>query len=442
MENINLEISNLGPLNKANINLKRINVVVGKNGVGKSTASKVLECFLTPATEEGFKLSYNSISKQLLNILHKIRMVIKHENRSIKFEKFYFEFENFYWDIREKLRNCDVSFEESINDFLFEEIIINIKKFIDIIDNENRKYDILKQLTKLEESIDINNNPYKRYFKVNNTILKSEFDSIDDKTFIKFTGKNFNQKFTFKNGSISENNINENLFNFFNNFSNVIYVDSLSLLDYHGSSEFMYTEPYHLDAINNKIKKNKKINVYEDIFNEEIFSFKRKIDELLGGEFDFDPSEREFIFKSSSNKYSLKNVASGFKQIGVIQRLLMNNELIPDSFLIIDEPEVNLHPEWQVKFAEILVLAVKELNITLYINTHSPFFAEAIEVYSAYYNLKDDSNFYIATNPEDNDKSNFKLVNDNISEVYVHLGYPFNIINQIRFKTEVLGNTK
>ena len=108
MENINLEISNLGPLNKANINLKRINVVVGKNGVGKSTASKVLECFLTPATEEGFKLSYNSISKQLLNILHKIRMVIKHENRSIKFEKFYFEFENFYWDIREKLRNCDV----------------------------------------------------------------------------------------------------------------------------------------------------------------------------------------------------------------------------------------------------------------------------------------------------------------------------------------------
>ena len=313
MENINLEISNLGPLNKANINLKRINVVVGKNGVGKSTASKVLECFLTPATEEGFKLSYNSISKQLLNILHKIRMVIKHENRSIKFEKFYFEFENFYWDIREKLRNCDVSFEESINDFLFEEIIINIKKFIDIIDNENRKYDILKRLTKLEESIDINNDPYKRYFKVNNTILKSEFDSIDDKTFIKFTGKNFNQKFTFKNGSISENNINENLFNFFNNFSNVIYVDSLSLLDYHGSSEFMYTEPYHLDAINNKNKKNKKINVYEDIFNEEIFSFKRKIDELLGGEFDFDPSEREFIFKNNGREKIYKYYKTIYK---------------------------------------------------------------------------------------------------------------------------------
>ena len=40
------------------------------------------------------------------------------------------------------------------------------------------------------------------------------------------------------------------------------------------------------------------------------------------------------------------NTASGIKQIGVVQLLLSNRKLQENSVLIIDEPEVNLHPEW------------------------------------------------------------------------------------------------
>ena len=32
-----------------------------------------------------------------------------------------------------------------------------------------------------------------------------------------------------------------------------------------------------------------------------------------------------------------------------------------------DEPEVHLHPEWQVKLAEILTLMVKDLNVNLFV---------------------------------------------------------------------------
>ena len=91
----------------------------------------------------------------------------------------------------------------------------------------------------------------------------------------------------------------------------------------------------------------------------------------------------------------MTNTASGVKQIGILQLLLANRKLKPGSFLIIDEPEVNLHPEWQFKFAEILVLLVKELNITIYVNTHSPMFIEAIEVFSDFYDLKDDTYYYL-----------------------------------------------
>lgn len=70
----------------------------------------------------------------------------------------------------------------------------------------------------------------------------------------------------------------------------------------------------------------------------------------------------------------MENTASGLKQLATIQLLLDNNELTKNSFLILDEPEINLHSEWQVKLAKLLVLLVKELNIYLYINSHSPQF--------------------------------------------------------------------
>ena len=52
------------------------------------------------------------------------------------------------------------------------------------------------------------------------------------------------------------------------------------------------------------------------------------------------------------------------------------------SLLIIDEPEVHLHPEWQVKFAEILTLLQKEIDIHILLTTHSPYFLQAIDVFS------------------------------------------------------------
>ena len=73
------------------------------------------------------------------------------------------------------------------------------------------------------------------------------------------------------------------------------------------------------------------------------------------------------------------------KQLGILQ-VLLNNELTRNTFLILDSPEANLHPDFQVKLAEILAPS-KELNITLYITTHSPFMAEAFEVYARYYSI-------------------------------------------------------
>ena len=127
-------------------------------------------------------------------------------------------------------------------------------------------------------------------------------------------------------------------------------------------------------------------------------------------------------------------ISSGIKEIGIIQILLQNNKLKENSFLIIDEPEASLHPEWEIKYAEILVLLAKELNVHIYLNSHSPMFIEAISLYSQYYNLIDETNFYLTKKQEDG-KYDFKKINpENMGEVYENLTKPYDELDKLKAK--------
>ena len=125
---------------------------------------------------------------------------------------------------------------------------------------------------------------------------------------------------------------------------------------------------------------------------------------------------------------------AGVKEIGIIQLLLQNNKLKEDSFLIIDEPESSLHPEWEIKYAEILVLLAEELNIHIYLNSHSPMFIEAISLYSQYYDLANETNFYL-TQKQSNGKFNFKKISPkNMGEVYENLTRPYDELDKLKAK--------
>lgn len=126
--------------------------------------------------------------------------------------------------------------------------------------------------------------------------------------------------------------------------------------------------------------------------------------------------------------------SSGVKEIGIIQLLLQNGKLKEDSFLIIDEPESSLHPEWEIKYAEILVLLAKELHIHIYLNSHSAMFIEAISLYSQYYGMLNETNFYL-TEMQANGKYDFKRINPkNMGEVYENLTRPYDELDKLKAK--------
>ena len=172
------------------------------------------------------------------------------------------------------------------------------------------------------------------------------------------------------------------------------------------------------------------MEITEDIRDGEMDG-EKLIKEILGGEIKKENGELFFV-RENGIKTHMKNTSSGVKQVAIIQTLLNNKELEPNSFLIMDEPEVNLHPEWQIKFAKILVLLVKELDLSIYIASHSPFFIEAIELYSQYYDLIDDSYFYLTQKAEGYQYDIMPVNSNNLEAIYRNLGQPYDILDEIK----------
>ena len=414
-----LEIENLGLINKANLEIGKINVIVGKNSTGKSTSSKFLFSLLTAASSEGIQLANNDIYSRLLNF------VMYWGNKGPQ------EMEDKFKQIRNSLIHTYISSN-------FEDIHDNIVFTLENYDFKDKEL-CINDLNDLFRIIKLNRDEYFRYLTVFNALIESEYGSSLNKfsdAHIKFHGNydgvEFSQNIIINNEK-SKGTISKDFLNYFN-FQNVIYIDSPSILENnHRNSQF------HLQILERKLKKVKNLDdFYDDEFFKDLNRFKEDIDNLIGGNFEYVPSDDIFVFNKDDETYSMQSTASGLKQLATIQLLLNNNELTKNSFLILDEPEINLHPGFQVEFAKFLVLAARDLNITLYINTHSPFFAEAMEAYSRYYNLLDDTNFYLTEKVEGIDKYNYNLLdNDEIIEVYDNLGNPFDIIHKVKIQADL-----
>ena len=65
--------------------------------------------------------------------------------------------------------------------------------------------------------------------------------------------------------------------------------------------------------------------------------------------------------------------------LGMLNALIKNNVIKKGSYVFIDEPETNLHPDWQVLMIQSLVLLSKA-GVNVIITTHSTEILKYIEV--------------------------------------------------------------
>ena len=176
-------------------------------------------------------------------------------------------------------------------------------------------------------------------------------------------------------------------------------------------------------AINSIIVKSKLASVYE------------KLSKLVEGDLVFDTNGGYGQGITKSKKIlDVRNVSAGLKAFMIIKALLQNGSIEEKGTLILDEPEIHLHPAWQLLFAELIVLLQKEFNLHILLTTHSPYFLQAIEIYSEKHNVASKCRYYLAENH--NDLAVIRDVSDQTEQIYKLLSAPFQTLENERWKDD------
>ncbi|CCI01810.1 AAA family ATPase [Microcystis aeruginosa] len=148
-----------------------------------------------------------------------------------------------------------------------------------------------------------------------------------------------------------------------------------------------YTEP-----MNKVIESLYSLNTKKEI-NSVYNSLIEKMIGLMGGEITISSLESiapiQFSFKFDESKdLPMYLASSSVNQLTVLYLYLKYWAKEKNNFLMIDEPEVNLHPENQIRLMDILVQFVTEHNNRVLITTHSPILTDILNNYVYLHTLK------------------------------------------------------
>ena len=120
----------------------------------------------------------------------------------------------------------------------------------------------------------------------------------------------------------------------------------------------------------------------------------RELESTIGGKIILSKTGMMLQFVEDGIEHPLHSTASGVVNLGFLSFLLEKNLIDKDTYVFIDEPESNLHPEWQVKMAETLY-ELARAGVHIVLATHSNNILKRLEIYA---NEESDAEELVAVN--------------------------------------------
>ena len=429
---MNLELKNVGKIKYANVELNGITVLAGENNTGKSTVGKMLFCIFhsfykieeqiqeerIKAMERVFStFDYANPFIRFLDITLLVKKIINSKelfltNRSVLIK----ELEQFYTSNGKKVQQ---SVPQAELEKLAERVCIVLK----LEDNEIRKT-ILRKRLQAEFAMNVGN--------LNHI-------EEDGKTTVKLTVKN--NHIDFEIITNKEIIIND----YISLTKEIIYIDDPFILDDLDVRMLFttFTTFEHRGDLLNKIVNGKEKELFDFTIIDEIIAEKKleKILKIMNDVCDGSLQTEEgnkYIYKTGKLNGSLDmvNLSTGMKSFVILKQLLQSGIIDENGMIILDEPEIHLHPEWQLKFAESIVLIQKEFGANILLNTHSPYFLNAIEVYSQKYEIDSKCKYYLAKDSDGN--AIISDVTNKTEAIYAKLAQPLQKLENLEYGN---GNT-
>ncbi|MGN0714736.1 MAG: AAA family ATPase, partial [Anaerovoracaceae bacterium] len=184
----------------------------------------------------------------------------------------------------------------------------------------------------------------------------------------------------------------------FNLEKSILYLDDPQILDSVGVGRRHVNAGYaHATDLQRKLRlgSQNESAVQEILTSDKLKKIYEKLGEVCSGDFVKD-EQRRFGYRLAGSEKIIQaeNLSTGLKTFVTIKTLLQNGSLEERGVLILDEPEIHLHPQWQLVLAELIVLLQKEFSLHILLSTHSPYFLDAIEVYSEKYGISEKCKYY------------------------------------------------
>lgn len=406
-------LKKLGPLSEAQVDLANLTVLCGKNNTGKTYITNAIYSFLKDWKEIiNWKISQevenDLINKGVAQVDLKNEIVDKiNEHISNSMDKFQKRIPDYFATSSEIFENSQINFEIEIDNSWIEiEYEGNIK-------NKNGKVFVSLKKQKNSQYIDIvwfDSEETPPYFFLEEFIkqhlLSCCLSQYIPEVFIasaERTGSSI-----FKN----ELNFNKNQF-----------VSLLSEFEKNGTKKFnpfdfadKFKRSYaisvddNVDFISYKIEELAKKGRSEFIIKN--LELLKRLQDIAGGEYKFNKDIGLYFQPKGVKKIKLGlgEASSAVRSLMIIWFWLCHVAK-ENSLIMIDEPELNLHPENQRKFARFVVALVNS-GIKVFMTTHSDYIIRELNTLvlmsSEYEHIKNVQKKY---GYDDNEKISFKNIN-------------------------------
>lgn len=426
-----LILENVGKVQEADIKLDGITLIAGENNTGKSTVGKMLFCIF----ESFYKIErqtsqerINTIGRHIANFYHETfnRAGRKYSVHDLAAE-FVHNKEQYVGDsriIRKAIENFfenrEINFDAIAYQDTLEQLADKIYSVLFIEDTEIRRAILQRTLdSEFGMKIGFLNNE-SNYSKIQLEIRNSkiEFEVI--------------------------NNENINIIQDMSLNKEIIYIDDPFVLD-DLQDLLPYRSAYglnHRDSLLDKIVRVKDTRDFgaldEILVNKKLERIFETMNGICDGDLTVSEDGGNYSYRTSelNGTLEMSNLSTGIKSFIILKTLLRNGSINDNGVVILDEPEIHLHPEWQLKFAEVIVLIQKEFGVNILLNTHSPYFLNAIEVYVKKYGIEKKCKFYLTDDNEG--RTNIKDVTDQTELIYEKLARPLQDLENLEYSN---GNT-
>lgn len=379
-----ITLNNLGVFKHAEFSLADLTIICGKNNCGKTYATYALFGFID-FLQQGYRIQIpdNEVIELINNGSLNINIDASPEYINRKLKEACEEFKQFFPKI---FSGQSSSFSDTSIEIQIDASEISTKQ------KYENKYKI-NQKDYLQIYKEINDNNLKvTYVSNSGNPMKNEasfrlflkdligdvlkdilFNDIFPQCFLSSTERTgavmFKDELAFQKNSILRK------------------VMSKDEVDLRGILDIMYDIAYPLPIRRNVdfIRNLESVSKTESPLRKEHPEILKKFSEISGGSYKVQKDSIYFVPKGAS-KLTMNESASAVKSLLDIY-FYLNHVARPGQLLIIDEPEMNLHPENQRKIARIIARLIN-VGIKVFVTTHSDYFVKELNTLLMFDNLK------------------------------------------------------